>query len=196
MAFSKIVKLIGFDMVIECFLQVNPNISQLSDTFGRCRKNIVQFGLVLVLMIIAFELMAHLMFGAKLEEFATFDRGFISTIQVCYMILVELMNLRFKIAQSPSSRISTLQVCCTGIFYHHTCVSLLCFLRFFVYARCQLVCPQCTGFKNPAHNLHSLLARSGLTTRIQKRVHLFARFADNAWVRRAVMITIRMLTEY
>mmetsp|Transcript_19243 Transcript_19243/g.47199 ORF Transcript_19243/g.47199 Transcript_19243/m.47199 type:complete len:735 (+) Transcript_19243:110-2314(+) len=63
-------------------MQVNPNISQLSDTFGRCRKNIVQFGLVLVLMIIAFMLMAHLMFGAKLREFSTFDVAFISTVQI------------------------------------------------------------------------------------------------------------------
>lgn len=62
--------------------QVNPNISQLSDTFGRCRKNIIQFGIVLVLMIIAFEIMAHLMFGAKMRDFSTFDAGFISTVQV------------------------------------------------------------------------------------------------------------------
>uniref|UniRef100_A0A7S0TK97 Polycystin cation channel PKD1/PKD2 domain-containing protein n=1 Tax=Hemiselmis andersenii TaxID=464988 RepID=A0A7S0TK97_HEMAN len=67
---------------IMSMMKVNPNISQLSDTFTRCRKNIVQFGLVLVLMIIAFQLMAHLMFGAKMREFSTFDTGFISTVRV------------------------------------------------------------------------------------------------------------------
>ncbi len=100
--------------------QVNPNISQLSDTFARSRHNITQFGGVLALMILAFELMAHLMFGAKMAEYARFDTGFIATVQVCVCMYV-CMHLIY----TPGESYDTICVCvCVWAFgsaWMYTC---------------------------------------------------------------------------
>jgi len=69
-------------MRILSFMRINPNISQLSETFSNSRKNIAQFGIVLFLLILCFQLMGHLMFGSSLREFASFDEGFVSTVQI------------------------------------------------------------------------------------------------------------------
>mmetsp|Transcript_8714 Transcript_8714/g.13808 ORF Transcript_8714/g.13808 Transcript_8714/m.13808 type:complete len:284 (+) Transcript_8714:1-852(+) len=62
-------------------MRINPNISQLTETFEKSRENLAQFGLVLLVLVVAFQLMAHLMFGAKLKEFAAFGDGFINTVE-------------------------------------------------------------------------------------------------------------------
>jgi len=69
-------------MRILSYMRINPNISQLTETFANSRKNIAQFGIVLLLLILCFQLMAHLMFGSSLKEFASFDDGFVATVQI------------------------------------------------------------------------------------------------------------------
>jgi hypothetical protein len=64
------------------FVRINPNISQLTDTFAHCRDQIAQFAVVLALLLITFTIMANLMFGAKVYEFSTIARGFLSTVQI------------------------------------------------------------------------------------------------------------------
>jgi hypothetical protein len=61
------------------YLRINPNISQVTDTFLKCRKNLIQFALVLFVMVSVFDLMAIFMFGAKLQQFSNLYVGFVTT---------------------------------------------------------------------------------------------------------------------
>jgi len=61
------------------YLRINPNISQLTDTFMRCRSNMTQFAIVLFVLVLMFDIMAVFMFGAKLPEFNNIAIGFITT---------------------------------------------------------------------------------------------------------------------
>ncbi|KAJ1483015.1 Polycystin cation channel-domain-containing protein [Baffinella frigidus] len=64
------------------YVRINPNISQLTDTFAHCKDQIAQFAVVLALLLVTFTIMANLMFGAKVFEFSTFGEGFLSTVQI------------------------------------------------------------------------------------------------------------------
>ena len=61
------------------YLRLNPNISQLSDTFINCRHNMAQFSFVLFALAGTFDIMAVLMFGTKIHDFSSVGLGFIST---------------------------------------------------------------------------------------------------------------------
>ncbi len=45
-------------MRILSFMRINPNISQLSETFSNSRQNIAQFGVVLLLLLLCFQVLA------------------------------------------------------------------------------------------------------------------------------------------
>ena len=49
------------------FMRINANLSQLTDTLALMMTDLIQFAFVLLLLMFAFMLMAHAMFGNTLE---------------------------------------------------------------------------------------------------------------------------------
>jgi len=67
--------------VILSFMRINANLSQLTDTISFMLRDLMQFLVILVLLIVAFMLMAHSLFGNTLEEFADLGRCFVSVFE-------------------------------------------------------------------------------------------------------------------
>jgi hypothetical protein len=52
------------------FMRINANLSQLTDTFIFMMGDLLQFGIILMLLVMGFVLMSHVLFGASLTEVA------------------------------------------------------------------------------------------------------------------------------
>jgi len=52
-------------LTVQCPNRSQPFLSQLTDTFVKCRQNMTQFAVVLCICIGAFDVMGVLMFGGK-----------------------------------------------------------------------------------------------------------------------------------
>jgi hypothetical protein len=64
------------------YLRFNTQLSQLTDTFSNMAGTLLQFLLVWLLNMVAFVLMAHLLFGDRLPQFASFIPGFNEAIGI------------------------------------------------------------------------------------------------------------------
>ena len=64
------------------YLRFNTQLSQLTETFSNMAGTLLQFLLVWLLNMVAFVLMAHLLFGDRLPQFASFIPGFNEAIGI------------------------------------------------------------------------------------------------------------------
>mmetsp|Transcript_28016 Transcript_28016/g.65205 ORF Transcript_28016/g.65205 Transcript_28016/m.65205 type:complete len:718 (+) Transcript_28016:321-2474(+) len=63
------------------FMRINANLSQLTDTIALMASDLLQFAMVLAVLVLAFMLMAHSMFGTSLRNFSNITDAAVSTIE-------------------------------------------------------------------------------------------------------------------
>jgi len=63
------------------FMRINANLSQLTDTLAFMLGDLMQFTVVLLLLVVAFMLMAHALFGNTMKEFADLGSCFVSVFE-------------------------------------------------------------------------------------------------------------------
>mmetsp|Transcript_36365 Transcript_36365/g.89472 ORF Transcript_36365/g.89472 Transcript_36365/m.89472 type:complete len:720 (-) Transcript_36365:305-2464(-) len=66
------------------YFRVNHNLSMLTDTFALMIGELLQFGFLLLTMVVAFMLMTHVYFGTQLNLFSSLDDCFVNVLEFLF----------------------------------------------------------------------------------------------------------------
>ena len=92
-------------VMILSFLRINADLSQLTDTFIFMMGDLLQFGIILMLLVLGFVLMSHVLFGTSLAEVA-FHQCFLPAPCTAHATRAPLAHARWMtgIMHPPSSQ--------------------------------------------------------------------------------------------